>query len=354
MAFPYLVNEDFSTGTLGDFDTETDTAGIIDFPHYRTLARWGLAPFQGAYCMRALLTGGTTSGYVIETGGYDVAADGSIFTSFMFLLGHDFTMADTDKLMLHDLESTLNTTSEIACGLIRDGANINFWFSETAAAAAQTFTLGTLAGAGDPMSCKNRWFHVELAVVLDDGGTNDGTINAYINGKEVGSQITGLDQAAIVNGRLGAIGPDAGTKGTILFDRVIADDARIYPPKERFPVIVNLTESRHVFVGPGDIASAALLTVGASNVMRLWDTDVANIDDEQGFKTELNVDVHLAVEGPLHFDRGCYVQLSGTAPRGQVILVQDSDTLFVLGPLAYTEEGIIRRGLARREKSYGI
>jgi hypothetical protein len=354
MAFPYLVNEDFSTGTLGDFDTETDTASIIDFPHYRTLARWGLAPFQGAYCMRALLNGGTTSGYVIETGGYDVASDGSIFTSFMFLLGNDFTMADTDKLMLHDLESTLNTTSEVACGLIRSGANINFWFAETAAATAETYTLGTLAGAGQPGSCLNKWFHVELAVVLDNAGSNDGTINAYINGREVGTQITALDQAAVVNGRLGAIGPDAGTKGTILFDRVIADDARVYPPKERFPVVVNLTESRHVFVGPGDIASAALLTVGTSNAMTLWDTDVANIDDLQGFKTELTITTHLAVEGPLHFERGCYAVLSGTEPRGQVILTQDSDTLFVLGPLAYNEEGMIRRGLTRKERSYGI
>jgi hypothetical protein len=353
-SFPYVAEEGFEAGTKGIFDTETDTAGIIDFPHFSELSRYGIAPYRGAYAMRARLTGGTTSGYVIETGSADISADGTLFVGFYFYLAPDFTMADTDKLMLFDLESTLNTTSEVALGILRSGANIQLWVAETAAATAEVTSIGTLDAPGNPNSCKGKWHHVALSVVLDDGGSNDGTIDAYWNGVQIGAQITSLDQAAVVDGRLGAIGPDAGTKGTILFDEFTIDDARLYPHKERFPNHFTVTKSQHIFVGPGHISSASLLTIGNDDILTLWDTDVANTDDDTGYVARLEGDVQTSLEGPVYFERGCYVTISGTNPLGQVILVTNSDAAGVKGPLNYSERGMVEYGRKRKSKSYGI
>lgn len=353
MAFPYLFEENFSLGTRGNFSSESDSDGILDFPHYSVLARSNHAPYRGAYCLRVRPTGGTTDAYVQEDDGFDTSAGGTIWTRFYFQLGRDFTMADSDKFALVTLESAAGT-AEVAAGIDRSGSNIRVWVAETAAASAQTMTLGTLDPPGHPNSVLNRWYALEIKAVIDSGGGNDGTIDAYLNNVQIGSQITGLDQGAIVHARFGIQGLDAGTTGTVLIDDIIADDGKIYPYKERFPHVVTLTRSAHVFVGPGHIASAALLTTGASNVMRLWDTDVANTDAAQDFVAELDLNVHTSVQGPLKFERGLYVTLAGTDPRGQVMLVQDDETPGVVGPLYYSERGMIHYGQLRKVKGYGI
>jgi hypothetical protein len=352
-SFPYVAAEHFEAGTLGIFDTETDTGSQLDFPHYATLSRFGLAPYRGAYCCRVKLTGGTTAAYLIETGSLDTAAAATAHAGFYFYLAPDFTMADTDKFIMFDLESTLNTTSEAAMGLIRTGANVLVWTAQTAAAAAQTLSLGTLDPPGHPNSCLGTWHHVAMSAT-NDPGANDGTIDVWLDGVLVGAQITGLNQAAVVNGRLGVIGPDAGTKGTILFDDFIVDNARLYPNKERFPRIFPVTKTQHVFVGPGWVSGAALLTLGADDILTLWDTDVGNVDDDTGYIVQLDGNVQTAAEGPFHFKRGCYATISGTNPLGQVFLIVNNETQGVVGPLNYSQRGMIDYGRQRKNKLYGI
>lgn len=347
MAFPWLSNSGFETGA-NPYDSESDDDSILDYPHFSTLARWGFAPYRGAYCMRVLLNGGTTDAYIQEDDDYDTSASGTIFVRWYFYLGRDFAMADGDQFTMATLQST-GPTSEVTAGINRNGSNIRFWFGETTN--TRNLILGTTAAPGNPSSALGRWYHAEMQAVIDAGGGNDGTLDAWINDVTAGTQITGLDQGAIIQARFGVIGPDAGTRGTLLIDEIRADDARIYSYKERFPTAFTVTGSEHVFVGPGYIDSATLLTTGASNIMRLWDTDVANTDDTQGFLAELDLSAHTALEGPLYFDRGCYVQLSGTNPRGQVVLVRNSDKLGVLGPLYYSERGMVDYGLYRRPRA---
>jgi hypothetical protein len=263
--------ENFELGTFGVFDAETDTGSLLDFPHYTELARFGQAPYRGAYCMRLRLAGATDA-YVQENSAYDLAAAAVHFTAGYFYIGKNFVMADTDKFAMFNLESVADTTVIVACGLDRSGADIRLWFAATNSSSAQTVVLGSTTTA------LGKWYHVELRIDVDAGGGNDGTIDGYLNGVAFGSQITALDQGAGVDAKWGAITVDAGTSGTILFDQIqltIASGTQIYPYRERYT-----TQNRwsgkfaqdHVLIGPGEF-SAAVTGSSTDAVLTLFDTD---------------------------------------------------------------------------------
>ena len=352
MAFPWVFEEDFDSpavvaGDNGLFDA--NSGSLIDFPHYSELARAGNAPYQGAYCMRVRLAGGTTTQYTEETGSFDFAASTNRFVRWYFYLGKDFTMAASDKFAMFNLESVAGTTVEVACGLDNSSGNIRIWVAQTNSSAAQTVTIVTLTPPGNPNSCLGKWHHVEINFVIDSGGGNDGTIDAWYNDVAIGSQITALDQGATVDARFGAIGPDAGTSGTILFDRIILDDARIYSARQRFPLQRTFTKSGHLFIGPGAIDGAALLSTTAGNIMRLYDTDTANTVQAQSFVAELDLTAFTSIDGPMTFERGCYVELTGTNPRGQVLLYKSSPRRVGYNfPLYYSDWGYRYYGLRRK------
>jgi len=342
VAFAFLYDNGFEGGVHG----ATAESGPITFPSYRELARFGMAPYRGAYCAKVALTGGTTSGFIREDTAFDAAADDTDRLRFYFYLGSDFTMADSDKFSLFEAESTLNTTTEVALGIDRSGANIRVWVAETAAAAAQTMTIGTLNAPGHPNSCLGKWYAAEVVYNVDAGGGNDGTIDAYLDGVQIGSQITGLDQGTIVDAKFGVIGPDAGTSGTVLIDEIRLDDARVYPFNERFPQVFQVCKNEHIFVGPGWVESAGLLSSTSTNTMILWDTDRADTNDTQGFKVELNNAIHSSVEGPIYFAKGCYAVLNEATSRGQVAMVisRDSPVTGIFGPKYYSQRGMIMWG----------
>lgn len=346
MAFPFASGNGFESGAHG-FTSETDSTAILDFPHYTELARHNMAPYRGAYCMRIKPAGGTTSAYVQEDTAYDMALDDERYLRFYCYLGRDFTMAASDKVSLVEFESTLDTTTEVAAGLTNAAGVIQFWVNETAAAAsAATFNLGNLNPAGQPGSALGRWYCFELAIVLDAGGGNDGSITGYVDGAAMTAK-SSLDQAAIVNVKFGVIGLDAGTTGTILMDEIVFDDARVYPHKERFPQVFQVTKNEHIFVGPGWVESAAILSTTSTDTMILWDTDRADVLDTQGMKVELNNTIHSSASGPIYFDKGCYAVISGSSPRGQVATAVSSDRPGVFGPLGYSERGMIQIGRSK-------
>ena len=332
MGFSWLFEENFEDGTKGLFNTETDTASILDFPHYTELARQGMAPYQGAYACRVRPNGGTTSGYLIESDGFDTSAAGTIFVRFNVYLGKDLVMTDTDKFTIFDLESTLNTTSEVACGLIRSGTAINFWMSETAATTTSVLTLGTTTTA------LGKWYQVELKALIDSGGPNDGTLDGWVNGTPL-TQITALDQAAIVNARIGAIGVDAGTSGTLLFHRVMADDARIFPEIVRFGALNyrSTALNNHVLVGPGKFAMG-FTSGGTDGVASVYDTDGVPSELTPAVKLR-NVTALESVPGHDIFEvqHGAYVVISGTTAPDVYFSIESGGML--------SEAGYVNRGL---------
>lgn len=312
MAFPWLFEENFELGTAGSFNSETDTNSKLSFLHYSDLARYeGLpAPWRGAYCMGINLAGGTNDAYVQEDDGFDTALGGTIHTRFMLYVSSDITVANNDEFIILALQSTGPVNEAVVV--------INY-----------TTANGLRIGVGEtsgsqflPLS-PGKWHAVELAATIDGGAGNNGTLDLRLDGAAA-TQITGLDQAAIAQARLGAMGIDAGTTaGWVLFDSIIADDARVFPPSIRFPEEVLLTKSGHVFVGQGKVENVTLLSgAGTDNVVTIYDTDIGNTSDASKVKLELkntaNNELVDPAGTPVHVQRGCYVSLSGTNPRAIV------------------------------------
>jgi hypothetical protein len=70
VAFPFLLESNFESGSNAEWTSETDTVSQLDFPHYSELARYPwktCVPFQGAYCARVVLSGGTADAFVSST-----------------------------------------------------------------------------------------------------------------------------------------------------------------------------------------------------------------------------------------------------------------------------------------------
>lgn len=269
MSFPWILGTGFESG-LHNFTALSGT--LIDVAHYTELARAGMAPWRGSYALRIRLNGGTTSQFIRDNTSFDGwTANQSRFVRFYFYLGKDLVMTDTDKLTLFDAESVEDTTAEIACGILRNGGNIEFWVAETASATAQTKVLGTTTTA------LGKWYHAEINGDLDNAGANDGTIDAWIDDAAVGSQITALDQGVIVDGRFGAIGPDAGTSGTILIDDIIFDDTRVFKDTLQYRqpnAFVKFTND-HPIIGRGKFAVAFTDSDATDQSLTLYDSDGA-------------------------------------------------------------------------------
>lgn len=340
MAFPFLLEENFEGGTKGAFDASADTDSKLTFPHYSALAAIpGLpAPFRGAYAMMIDLSKGTSDAYVQETGSLDTSAAGTIWLRFYVWFGaprgRTLTMANNDLFSIFQLWSSTNTV-EATVGIQYTTASGYRWFvNETASASGASFL--TLI--------PNKWTCIELKALVDSGVGNDGTLDLIVDGVSA-TQITGLDQGAITSGILGAVGIDAGTTvGVLLFNDIIADDAQIYPRAQRWPEEMMLTKSGHVFVGRGEIANVTLLSGGsADNVLKVFDTDAAEVNDAQAAAIELrNTAASETVDPagvPVPLDRGCYVELSGTNPRAMVKICRAN---------GYGSDGAVRGVGARR------
>lgn len=341
MSFPYVFEANNETGTLTDeWDSETDTANQLDAPHYTELARfpWSTCvPYRGAYCMRAVLSGGTADAYVQE-GDIDVAADTTRWFRFAIWFSPNFTGTTDDTVNVLELQQSGGTVeATIGFRYVNSDDAINIGIGETAPTSWADWNIE-----------RGVWYTVEIKVHLDDGASNDGTIDLYLTRDGTSAtetvaatQVGSLDQGAVAEGIFGIQDHLATTTGTILFDEFTMDDARLYP-RSRFPKAINFTKSGHAFVGPGSIESAALLTDESSNVMEVWDTDTANTNEQDGYVFYLDIFNQTSWSGALDFHHGCYVKLSGTDPRGQVIIIEGHDNH--LGPLYYSVAGIRELG----------
>ena len=300
-------------------------------------------PHSGAYCLRLTLSGGTADAYLVE-GDIDIAANTTRYFAFDMWISPDFDATADDTVNV--LECLASSTVEATFGFryVASTDAINFGIGETA---PTSFTAQNIP--------KGVWHTVELTVDVDNSGSDDGTIDLYVTREGdpaqtvvSATQVASLDQGAVTQGFLGIQDHLATTTGTILIDNFIMDDARIYPHPRR-PVSPVFTKSAHAFVGPGWIDGAALLTDEDSNVMRLWDTDNSDTNATQSFVVSFDVDNQTSVGLPMFFRRGCYVELSGTAPRGLVLITQSSDKPGVRGPKAYVSDGLLRRyGITRK------
>lgn len=345
MAHPWIFEANFEAGDNSEFDSETDTASQLDFPHYSELARfpWSTcAPNTGAYCMRLALTGGTADAYLVE-GDIDIAANVTRHVKFDIWFSPTFTGTADDTFNIFEALATSTVEATFGARIVASTDVINLGIGETAPTSFSTEALQ-----------RNVWYTIDLTIDIDNAGANDGTIDLFVTRAGDAAQTTvsatqvaSLDQGAVTTARLGIQDHLDTTTGVILIDNFIFDDARVFPGV-RYSLHPVFTKSGHAFVGPGHLNIAGLLTNEANNIMRVWDTDTADTSSTQWFVVELDINgTFTSFTGPINFARGCYIELSGTAPRGEVVLTSANNLPGVLGPRYHSDAGVRRWGLAR-------
>lgn len=332
MSFPYIFHSNFAAGTNAEWDSETDTGSRLDFPHYSTLAAIpGMpAPYLGAHCMRIAL--GDTNDHTLIEGDIDIATGATRYFRFPMFISADTVASANDNFSIFELQQAAGTQ------LYTVGLTITATTDELTVWVGEADTPETTSSVALP---KGRWFVVEVEANVDTAAAN-GDITVYVDGTAYVSLTTPVQNAAAVGrGALGTQVTAATTTGTILYGEFIMDDARIYPPNERFPTTARVTKTQTVFVGSGYIEGATLLS--ANGTMDVYDTDSANTNDAQAKKIELNTSGNFVSNDSLvQFQRGCHVVLGGTNPYGEIKLVRNSQVPGVHGPLAYFSDGAIR------------
>ena len=313
MAFPWVFQENFDAGSRGNFDAETDTNSKLSFPHY-TVALANpphQIPYRGAYSMFIDLSGGTADAFVSETGDFDQASEVTRHLRFYFWVSN-LTMAASDRFDIFELLSATSTV-EAAIGIVNTAGTIQIGASETASSTQQLVNL-----------VQNAWHSLELTILIDQDADADGTIDFFVDGIQVGSQITSLTHATITSARFGSIGIDAGTtSGYLLFNEIVYDDGRVYPFRDRFAENTMLTDNGHAALGPGRLAYVTLDPGAAADCeLLIYDTDEANTNDESNLivppirNASASIPVtHEVNRGRGYFRRGCYVSMTGTNPR---------------------------------------
>lgn len=329
MAHPFDFQENYEDGTKGNFDgTTVDGGSALTFLHWKRLRASSLAPmpFRGAYLPQINLASVDSSGtYFLEDTAFDHSSNVTRHLRFMFFVTSDLVMAASDIFDIFQIRSA--SLVEFALSVRNNSGAIEIGAGETAGSTrTKTLSLG-------------EWHTVEATLAIQGAGGSSGTIDFFIDGAQVGTQVTGITHVATTNARLGVQNIDAGTTtGRIYYDQVVYDDTRVFPHATRKPSDIIVTDSEHVFVGPGVVSSATLLTTGASNLMHVYDTDTANVNDDQSRKIELDLNTHTSVEGPFYFNKGCYVELGGTDPRGQITI----ETQTSLRTMIYFDSGQMR------------
>jgi hypothetical protein len=341
--FPWLFESQFELGTNAEWTSETDTVNQLDYPSWRVLARypWLVAPYTGAYSARVALTGGTADAFVNST---SITQNTGVTQYYRFAIWFSptFTATADDTWHILELQGAANAvTSVIGARIVAATNVINLGIGGTTSAAVPTVftTMPILRGV---------WYTVEAKILIVTGGTT-GTMDLYVtrdgqtapgNASPDATIATGtIQNIAVTSASFGVRNQLATTTGVYLLDALIVDDGRVYPA-QRYQVNPVLTTSGHAFVGPGWIAGAAILQ-GTTGVMTLFDTDSGDTTSSQSYTDYFDSTHQTSIGGNIYFQHGCYVQLSGTNPVGQVLFVGKSWD-GVLGPLYYSDGGLNR------------
>jgi hypothetical protein len=333
VAHPWLFESTLDAGSNAEWDSETDTGSLLDFPHYRTLAAlpWPNAtPYMGAYCARIRL--GDTNDHTLTEGDIDIADGSTRYFRFFLYLAPNFTATADDSFNIFELQQA-GGTREMSIGLRITAATGAVEIGAGDGVAPSAYSAELLS--------RDRWYCIEVGAGVS---TSDaGTLTLWVDGVSRVALDT-LDQAAAVGqGVWGTQDTLSTTTGTILLDWFTMDDARIYPPADRFPTMVEVTKSRHVFVGPGALDGVVLATNTSGQSVILYDTDTADTTDAASKVAEITQGTNQSIQGPLLFRRGCYAVLAGSDPRAHVYVAQGA-TIDAgresTGPRYYSADGM--------------
>ena len=342
MAYPFIFHSNFEAGSNAEWDSESDTGSLLDFPHYSVLAKDSnsLMPYHGAYCMRNAL--GDTNDHVVVEGDIDIADAGTSYFRWYMGLSKDFRFTADDTFNVFELQQAGGTT-EISVGfrVTNSSQLIEFGIGDGTAPTSFTQWPGL-----------QKWVCVELLATISTGGA--GVVTLFLDGVQTNTLTSQTHAAAVGRGVLGSQDTLATTLGTIYYDEFVQDDARIYPFRERFPSSYLIQKTGHLFVGPGYI-DGAVLTKKSNNdeTLVLYDTDTANSLDTTSV-ADLGATAQTSVSGPLYFERGCYAVLGGTSPKATVYIMKGNERPGIKGPRFYSNWGLRWYGNNRNPRPQNV
>lgn len=334
MAFPYIFNANNELGTTGDWASETDTASQLDIVNYVELGRYpwsSCAPYSGAYDIRVVLSGGTADAFLKSS---TIAQADTNVSWYRFPIWFSPTFGATadDTFAILELQGAASAVT------------VSFGGKVTAATGDLQLGIGAAASAAVPATFmvqplqRGVWYTVELKVDCETNAT--GTVDMYVTRDGDPQQIaahaslTAKTNIAITAGVLGIQDQLATTTGVMLIGDFVQDDGQLYV-QTRYRGQRTVLKSGHMFVGPGSVEAIAILSTGSSDTVKLWDTDRADVTVDNGAVVELAIGAQTAFSGPMQFQRGCYVQMSGTNPRASIIM--DSGDRFQRKPWANSD-----------------
>lgn len=330
MALPYVFSASFDTGDNSEWDSESDTGSLLDFPHYTTLAalKNAPAPYRGAYCMR--IQPGDTNDHTLTEGDMNISTSGTAWARFALYVSDNFAATADDIFNIFELQASATVETAISLQITASTNLVEIGIGETE---ASTFN-STLS--------KGEWHEIELSATVDSGAGNDGTSTLYVDGQAV-QTISSLDQGAITDGVLGTQGTLATTNaGYLLFDEFAFDDTRI-GLTHRFATHRIITTSSFAFVGPGQLGNVKIIDGGGGDVtVDIYDTDEYSSSLTPrwyGQTGTANVDAD-AADVPIDFARGCLIVMSGTTPAVQ---------FYVQKAKAWGSDGAVRTYASKRK-----
>lgn len=315
MARPYIFEDNFESGGVTTWDSETDTEGALNVRHYTWLAREDvakvgpIAPYRGAYVLEFDSKADTSDHTLIE-GDIDIADGATGWAAFYLFLGKDLRGV-TDIFNIFEFQGTGNAVEGAVSLRITTGSEeVEIGTGQTAAA---TFATQKLQ--------KGRWYHIAIRTVVSTGGS--GTSDVYVDGKQVHG-VTTITNTAVLRGVLGIQNTLSTTLGHIYFDQFAFDDLQVYPFADRYPETILIYKSQHLALGQTELLNVTLEQgAGTDNVLKIYDTDRADTTDEHNLVawlynlTASEPPIDLA-DVPVEVKRGVYVQLTGTAPRALI------------------------------------
>jgi hypothetical protein len=334
-----IFAENFESGTRGNFDSETDVGNQLDIVNYKALGNypWAAVPYTGAFASRIVLNGGVADAFFTKAIAIaDATAD---FFRFEVMFSSDFRATADDVFSILELQGAASAiTGSIGFRITAATQEINVGIGSAAAAAVPATFAPQVIDRGV-------WYVIETKFGISTSGA--GLVDLYISrdgspkAPAPVAQLSAKTNIAVTAVVLGVQDQLATTQGVILVGSLGVDSARL-SPRQRYDNDPVLSISGHAFVGPGYISAAAILG-GTMPTMALYDTDIG--DTSQPYTVYLDAAMQTSVGGPIFFERGCYMQLTGANAIGQVMLVRSDPARGVFGPTYYDDAGV--RRLAR-------
>ena len=316
MPFPYVFHENFETGTRGGFTSETDDEGRVDFPDWRD--NLDIDPWRGGHVMRVDLNRGSAGdACVVNNSVLNIGSGTNRYIRFYLWIGDDFRAPDAAGSSLRILD--FNSLSGTEGGIGISCSESELWGPRLAVWSPDDPTAGSPSGSFmDGLAFKtNQWLPIQI-IIKHGGADSRLMLQLYDNMIEVPR----MNMATFTSFKFGAMAQSSKLRGTLYFDDIIIDTEKLEEPAyltqdELWGNSQLYTKSSYAFLGSGTLRGATLIGGGSDNVAYLYDADrlpLAHHDIKAALRVSAAESKDTLIE-TFTFQRGCYIQMSGTNPQ---------------------------------------